>query len=111
MSSLVELDLESNQLTGPIPPELSNLSNLETLGLAGNQLNGTIPPVLGSLSNLERLWLHNNRLTGRLPLRLMSTDLDWLTYEDNAGLCMLQSLPMQSWRRRIERVEGPICPR
>ena len=34
----------SNQLTGPIPPELGNLINLQYLTLMDNQLSGPIPP-------------------------------------------------------------------
>jgi len=32
--------LESNQLSGSIPPEIGNLSSLESLGLSNNQLSG-----------------------------------------------------------------------
>ena len=111
LPNLEFLSLRANQLTGSIPPELGNLSRLEVLWLGGNQLTGPIPPELGNLSNLEHLWIPDNRLTGELPLSLMRTDLDWLTYAGNAGLCMPRSASMQSWRRGIERVEGPNCPR
>ena len=45
-------------MTGEIPTELGNLSNLETLDLGGNQLTGEIPTELGSLSNLQGLYLY-----------------------------------------------------
>ena len=35
-------DLQNNQLTGPIPPELGQLSQLEQLYLGNNQLTGSI---------------------------------------------------------------------
>ena len=38
-----------NQLTGPIPAELSGLTNLESLSLWMNQLTGPIPAELGDL--------------------------------------------------------------
>ena len=43
---LKELHLSNNRLTGPIPPppELGNLSRLETGYLSGNYLTGCIPP-------------------------------------------------------------------
>jgi Leucine-rich repeat (LRR) protein len=64
------LDLSDNQLTGSIPTELGNLSNLTRLDLSGNQLTGSIPAELGNLSNLEELWLFYNQLTGTIPTEL-----------------------------------------
>ena len=40
---LEELDLFANNLTGPIPPELGNLTMLEFVSLIGNDLSGCIP--------------------------------------------------------------------
>jgi hypothetical protein len=36
--------------------------------LSGNELIGSIPPQLGNISGLETLELHNNRLTGTIPI-------------------------------------------
>ena len=62
--------LYSNQLTGTIPAELGNLTNLKTLDLSNNQLTGAIPPELGNLANLTRLDLNHNYLTGAIPSEL-----------------------------------------
>lgn len=59
-----------NELTGTLPPELGNLSQLSTLGLWVNQLRGPIPVELGELSALGFLDLSGNRLTGPLPAEL-----------------------------------------
>ena len=40
---VAELALFNNQLTGPIPAELGELSNLQTLWLRSNQLTGCVP--------------------------------------------------------------------
>ena len=69
-SNLKHLILRGNQLSGKIPPELGNLSNLETLDLNGNQLNGKIPPELGNFSNLKLLILSGNQLSGKIPPEL-----------------------------------------
>ena len=88
-----KLVLNDNQLSGPIPPELGGLTNLEGLDLYGNQLTGAIPAELGSLTNLERLLLYGNQLTGAIPAELGGlTNLQWLflfanqlTGEDTSG--------------------------
>ena len=67
---VVELSLGGNRLSGRIPSELGNLSNLERLGLNANQLSGSIPPELGNLFNLEWLFLYGNQLSGSIPSEL-----------------------------------------
>ena len=71
LSNLQEsVPLHANQLTGEIPMELGDLSNLQRLILSSNQLTGEIPAELGNLSNLTLLLLNNNQLTGELPQSL-----------------------------------------
>jgi Leucine-rich repeat (LRR) protein len=69
-SNVVELELDSNQLSGPIPAGIAHLTNLTWLGLKDNQLSGTIPPQLGTLANLTMLALEANRLEGTIPREL-----------------------------------------
>ncbi|XP_062005725.1 probable leucine-rich repeat receptor-like protein kinase At1g35710 [Rosa rugosa] len=49
------IDLSSNNLSGEIPEEITNLSTLFALNLSQNQLIGRIPESIGSLSRLESL--------------------------------------------------------
>ena len=55
MSSLRQLWVSNNHLSGSIPAALGNLSSLQQLNLHTNQLSGDIPSALGRLSNLTRL--------------------------------------------------------
>ena len=70
LSNLQSVYLSENQLTGPIPPQLGNLSNLHSLHLYRNQLTGPIPPELGDLADLKDLLLNDNQLTGPIPPEL-----------------------------------------
>ena len=70
LSNLEVLYLANNQFTGEIPAELGNLANLQELNLSGNQLTGEIPEELGDLTNLVALGLPGNQLTGEIPEEL-----------------------------------------
>ena len=70
LTNLTDLMLANNELTGPIPTELSQLTNLTHLNLIKNMLTGTIPAELGQLTNLTHLSLGYNKLTGTIPTEL-----------------------------------------
>ena len=84
LSNLIYLGLFDNQLSGPIPAELGSLSNLASLYLNDNQLSGPIPAELGSLSNLTTLDLNGNQLSGPIPAELDNLlNLVWLDLHEN----------------------------
>eukprot|EP00978_Attheya_sp_CCMP212_P016812 scaffold44411_cov45-Attheya_sp.AAC.1 len=70
LGQISNLNLHSNALNGTIPSELGQISNLQGLSLFANALTGTIPSELGQMPNLEYLDLHNNPLTGTIPSEL-----------------------------------------
>lgn len=92
LSSLDSLNLSGNQLSGPIPPELANLSELGILNLSFSGLSGSIPSELGNLSALRALLLHFNRLSGPIPPEL-------------GNLSELRSLALSQ-----NQLSGPIPP-
>ncbi|CAK9153153.1 unnamed protein product [Ilex paraguariensis] len=65
------IDFSCNQLTGTIPPEIGNLSELFMLNLSHNNLLGSIPASLSNLSHIESLDLSYNKLTGSIPSELI----------------------------------------
>ena len=84
MSSLRSLYLYDNQLDGPIPPNLKNLSNLEGLLLHDNQLSRPVPAWLGNLSRLRSLNLSINGFTGGIPPELgRLSNLSYLNLRSN----------------------------
>ena len=90
LTNLEFLSLNVNQLSGAIPEELGHMTNLATLSLEANRLSGAIPAGLGSLANLTRLYLINNQLSGAIP-------------EELGSLANLQILDLNG-----NRLTGPI---
>ena len=108
--------LISHGLSGPIPPELGNLSELRRLVLDVNELTGPIPPELGNLINLTRLNLDDNDLSGPIPAELGSpANLTILGLGDNdlSGPIPPQLGKLTSLTRlhlRLNNLKGPIPP-
>ena len=67
---VVEINLESNNLSGSLPATIGNLSELQVLNLYDNQLMDSLPSSLGNLSRLKVLRLTKNNLTGKIPASL-----------------------------------------
>ncbi|XP_022723005.1 LRR receptor-like serine/threonine-protein kinase FLS2 isoform X2 [Durio zibethinus] len=65
------IDLSCNKLTGQIPLELGNLSEIHSLNLSHNNLIGVIPSSFSKLKQIESLDLSYNNLTGRIPVQLV----------------------------------------
>ncbi len=70
LTKLDSLFLSNSALKGAIPPQLGNLRNLRVLRLRHNRLTGAIPPELGALPSLEVLDLRTNHLVGAIPPQL-----------------------------------------
>lgn len=84
LSGLVELWLDGNALTGPIP-DFTGLINLKTIHLENNQLSGELPSSLVDLQSLKELYVQNNMLSGKVPSGLLNENLDF-NYSGNDNL-------------------------
>jgi hypothetical protein len=100
--SLVEVDVRFNRISGPIPEEVLNLTNLEVFSASVNQLSGPIPDFTG-LRKLKAIRLSDNSLTGSLPILSRQPDMKALDLSENqlvgsvpsnflAGIMSVQSL-------------------
>ncbi len=79
------------------------------LEVHNNNLTGTLPPELGNLSQLQSLWLQDNALTGMLPRSLMQlTNLQALRF-GGQDLCAPPDDAFQAWLSSIPSVDGPTC--
>lgn len=84
LTNLAGLRLSQNQLSGAIPVEIGNLVNLTSLDLNDNQLSGAIPAEIGALTNLTALSLGRNDLSGSIPPELGNLiNLSLLTLNGN----------------------------
>lgn len=72
LTFLGSLNLYNNQLSGSIPTTLGNMLSLTNIRLDGNVLTGSIPSSLGGLGNLQYLYLNSNQLSGPIPSSLGS---------------------------------------
>ncbi|KAB5568817.1 hypothetical protein DKX38_002610 [Salix brachista] len=67
LTELVDLDISVNKLTGKIPESICRLPKLEVLQLYNNSLTGEIPSAIASSKTLRILSLYDNFLTGEVP--------------------------------------------
>ncbi|XP_010462234.1 PREDICTED: probable LRR receptor-like serine/threonine-protein kinase At1g53430 [Camelina sativa] len=67
ITTLTEVVLEANLFTGPLPSNLGNLRNLKRLLLSSNNFTGPIPESLSNLKNLTDFRIDGNSLSGKIP--------------------------------------------
>ena len=64
---LRRLRLDHNRLVGEVPPEIGRLTELRRMDIDGNNFTGRIPPEIGNLVKLEQLWMGANGMSGPIP--------------------------------------------
>jgi Leucine-rich repeat (LRR) protein len=63
------------------------MTDLESLDLSSNQLSGEIPQELTDLTFLSVLNLSSNHLVGKIPQENQFSTFNSSSYEGNVGLC------------------------
>ncbi|XP_071935098.1 receptor-like protein kinase HSL1 [Coffea arabica] len=109
ISTLKQLNLSYNPFfPGRIPPELGNLTNLETLWLTQCNLIGEIPDSLGRLSRLTDLDLALNALDGPIPSSL--TELTSVVQIELYNNSLTGELPPNGWSKMtaLRRVDASM---
>ncbi|KAL4627310.1 hypothetical protein ACB092_05G157500 [Castanea dentata] len=108
------LYLAVNNLSGPIPSFLGDITTLRILNIENNLFSGMVPPELGKLVNMENLILSANNLSGELPVALTNlTKLKELRISSSNFTGRMPDF-FQSWKQ-LEKLEiqasgfeGPI---
>nr|XP_043609127.1 leucine-rich repeat receptor-like protein kinase PXC1 [Erigeron canadensis] len=93
LTRLLRVDLSDNNLIGPIPETISKLTRVLTIRFQNNELTGEIPEALSALAQIKQLNLSNNDLFGRLPDNIAEKFGD-NSFSGNKGLC--GSSPLQA---------------
>ena len=70
LSELRYLYLGGFNMGGPLPPEIARLTQLQSLSLSSAGLGGPLPPEIAQLTNLDFLDLRYNDLVGSIPPEL-----------------------------------------
>uniref|UniRef100_M4ETJ4 non-specific serine/threonine protein kinase n=1 Tax=Brassica campestris TaxID=3711 RepID=M4ETJ4_BRACM len=92
-TTVVRVELFSNNITRGIPEELGVLTELVSLELYMNNLSGSIPSSLGNLKKLIYLRLNNNALSGELPRSLTDVLSLQVLFANNNNLRLLPAPP------------------
>ncbi|CAL4984003.1 unnamed protein product [Urochloa decumbens] len=69
-TSLIQLNINDNTISGSIPADISNLLNLEYLDLSKNSFTGSLPSSLGRLKNMNLFYVFGNEMSGPVPLTI-----------------------------------------
>ena len=89
---VVSIIMSGNNMVGPLPASIGNLTYLENLHMDYNNIDGHIPTSIGNLTLLERIQMEWNQLSGPLPPEIGNcVHLEWILLAGN-------------------RLEGPIPP-
>ncbi|KAI3683408.1 hypothetical protein L1987_83911 [Smallanthus sonchifolius] len=109
------INLASKSLTGTLPPEINQLSQLKTLAVQRNSLNGDLP-TLPNLTLLQQLILDSNNFTS-IPPDFFSglNNLQTFSISDNRDLSpwflpetLTQNSNLQSFQASNAKITGSI---
>ncbi|CAB9502854.1 Leucine Rich Repeat [Seminavis robusta] len=89
LTNMWRIDIDDNEITGTIPTEFGRFTNLTMAWMNGNSFSGTLPAsIFDSWGQLSYLKIHNNNLEGPLPSelgQLTNLRLLWLSHNQFFG--------------------------
>ncbi|XP_034213906.1 probable LRR receptor-like serine/threonine-protein kinase At1g56140 isoform X1 [Prunus dulcis] len=82
------LTLGINALSGELPKELGNLTDLRTFAFGANNFSGPLPSELGSLSKLKEIYFDSSGVSGEIPstfANLQNLEIVWASDTELTG--------------------------
>lgn len=76
------IDLNSNNLSGELPPAIGDLTMLRNINLTDNQITGSIPAEMANLSNLRSVLISNNQIEN-MPVLSGLPEINQIDVSDN----------------------------
>nr|GEX48388.1 leucine-rich repeat-containing protein [Tanacetum cinerariifolium] len=89
LHELLVLDLSNNFLVGGIPRNIGHMTELLTLNLSRNMISGEMPSSMSVMHSLNDLDVSFNNLSGRVPTSTQLQSFEPTRFTGNAGLCGL----------------------
>nr|GMC53331.1 probable LRR receptor-like serine/threonine-protein kinase At1g56140 isoform X1 [Ipomoea batatas] len=86
LTSLIDLDLGQNYLTGTLSPSIGNLRGMQYLSLGINALSGELPKELELLTEIRSFAIGSNNFSGPLPSGLGNWKSLTQIYMDASGV-------------------------
>ncbi|XP_035841701.1 receptor-like protein EIX2 [Helianthus annuus] len=108
LHNLIALDLSMNALVGEIPSNIGEMKELLILDLSRNNLRGGLPSSMSQMTLLNYLDVSYNSLSGRIPSSTQLQSFEPSRYTGNAGLC---GLPLSKYCPGDKELEGPPVAR
>ena len=115
-NNVEELVLPFNNLVGPLPAEIDDLTMLRVMVLAFNGINESLPPEIFNMSQLENIEMASNNLTGSLPpeignlTNLHNLDFNWNQHTGSLPPEMGNLTNLHALRLGDNLLEGPVPP-
>lgn len=79
--------LSKNKLSGPLLPNIANLTNLQTVDISENNFSGALPMSLSNLAHLVLFNISHNKFSGALPAGNFFNSIPISSLADNPSLC------------------------
>ncbi|GJV20391.1 leucine-rich repeat-containing protein [Tanacetum coccineum] len=103
LHGLLVLDLSNNSLVGEIPRNIGHMTELLTLNLSRNMFSGEMPSSMSDMHSLNDLDVSYNNLSGRVPSSTQLQSFEPTRFPGNAGLCVQQ----KNIQKMNSMLEGP----